>query len=79
MIKLIEVKKTTNESNANLLRRFSKRVKGAGYIKKAKGLRYNERIKSDLKRKQDAIKQLKKRADTDRLKKLGKIKDGFNK
>lgn len=78
MIKLIEVTKNTGESNASLLRRFSRRAKGSGYIIKAKSLKYSERAKSDLKKKQEAIKKINKRATIERLKKLGKMRDGFH-
>lgn len=75
MITLVEVKKGNNESNSSLLRRFSRRIKGAGYINKAKSLKYSSRHKSDLKKKQEALKRITKRTNMDRLKKLGKIRD----
>ncbi len=70
----IEVSKVSNESNASLLRRFSKRVQGTGIVRKVRTSRFHLRSKSKLKKKQDALKRLKKRADYDRLFKLGKIK-----
>lgn len=79
MITLIEVTKSENESNANLLRRFSRRVKGTGYVNRAKSLRYSTRRKSALKKKQDALKRIRKQIEIERLKKLGKIRDGFSK
>lgn len=71
----IEVNKTANESNASLLRRFSKRVQGAGLVRKVRGERFHLRNKSELKKKQDALKRLKKRTEYARLYKLGKIKN----
>lgn len=71
----IEVVKGANETNMSVMRRFSKRVSGAGLVKKTRNARYNERPKSALKRKNEALKRLVKRAAYDRLKKLGKIKD----
>ena len=59
----------------SLMRRFSKRVSGAGIVRASRGRRYNERPKSDLKRKNEAIKRLAKRTVYERMKKLGKIKD----
>lgn len=70
----IEVTKTTNESNASLLRRFSKRVSGTGLVRKVRGSRFHLRTKSELKKKQDALKKLKKRDEYERLFKLGKLK-----
>ncbi|MFA5001160.1 MAG: hypothetical protein WC531_02970 [Candidatus Paceibacterota bacterium] len=71
----IEVVKGATETNMSVMRRFSKRVSGAGLIKKTRSTRYNERPKSALKRKNEALKRLEKRAVYERLKKLGKIKD----
>ena len=71
----IEVVKGATETNMSVMRRFSKRVSGAGLIKKTRSTRYNERPKSALKRKNEALKRLEKRAAYERLKKLGKIKD----
>ncbi|MEX0918594.1 MAG: 30S ribosomal protein S21 [Candidatus Paceibacterota bacterium] len=79
MITLIEVKKGNNESNASLLRRFSRRVKSSGYVNQAKSRKYSERPKSDLKKKREALKRITKRELYEKLKKLGKIRDGFRK
>jgi len=75
----IEVKRTTGESTSNMLRRFSKRVQGSGNIRKVKSTRYASRTQSTLKIKRSALKRLDKIATIDRLKKLGKIKDGYSK
>jgi ribosomal protein S21 len=72
---VIEVKRAGSESNANLLRRFTKRVQTAGTLRRARDLQFSKRNKSPLKHKQDALKRIAKRAATDRLRKLGKIKD----
>jgi ribosomal protein S21 len=72
---VIEVVKGATETNMSVMRRFSKRVSGAGLIKKTRSARYNERPKSALKRKNEALKRMEKRASYERLKKLGKIKD----
>jgi len=76
---LVEVKKTGSESNANLLRRFSRKIKGAGYVIQAKSLKYKERTQSEFKKKQQTLKKLRKKELLARLKKLGKIKNGFRK
>lgn len=75
----IEVSKTNNESNSSLLRRFSKRVQGLGLVRKVRGERFHTRAKSALKKKNDALKKLKKRAEYQRLWKLGKIKNDYPK
>jgi hypothetical protein len=74
-----EVVKTGTESNANLIRRFTKRVQGAGLLRRARSLRYSTRAESDLKKKQGALKRIAKRIEIERLRKLGKIKDVFYK
>lgn len=71
----IEVIKSNNESNASLIRRFTKRIQGSGVVKVARKLRYNERTKSELKKKREALKKIAKKDEYERLKKLGKIKD----
>ena len=73
MITVIEVKKNTNESNINLVRRFSRKVQESGIIQKVKSKRYNERSLSKLKTKQATIKRLIRRKNHEKLLKLGKI------
>jgi len=75
----IEVKRAASESNANLLRRFTKRVQTSGNLRRARDLQFSKRNKSPLKHKQDALKRIVKRATTNRLRKLGKIKDVIRK
>lgn len=69
----IEVKKSGNESNMTLIRRFSRRVQEAGIIQSVKGRRYSEREESKLDRKTSALKRIKRHKEIERLKKLGKI------
>ncbi|MCX6712618.1 MAG: hypothetical protein NTY66_00205 [Candidatus Vogelbacteria bacterium] len=71
----IEVKRQSGESNANLLRRFTKRVQTSGNLRRARDLKFSKRNKSPLKHKQDALKRIAKRVTNNRLRKLGKIKD----
>jgi len=71
---VIEVKKNPNENNASVLRRFSRRIQESNIIQKVKGSRYNERKESKLKVKKSALKRLGKRKETEKLRKLGKIK-----
>jgi ribosomal protein S21 len=73
MITVIEVKKNTNESNMNLVRRFSRKVQESGHIQKVKSKRYNERTLSKLKTKQGTLKKLARRKTREKLLKMGKI------
>jgi len=72
MITVIEVKKNTNESNMNLIRRFSRKVQETGIIQKVKSKRYNERAESKVKIKAATLKRLARRKNQERLLKLGK-------
>lgn|GEM_PF-2264900 len=72
----IEVVKGAVETNMSVMRRFSKRVSGNGIVRASRSRRYNERPKSALKQKNEAIKRMAKRSAYERLKKLGKIKEG---
>ncbi|MBP7831725.1 MAG: 30S ribosomal protein S21 [Candidatus Pacebacteria bacterium] len=69
----VEVKKNNNENNVSLLRRFSRKVMDTHIIQKVKGSRYNERPPSKLATKNSAIRRLKRRAEYEKLKKLGKV------
>ncbi len=69
----VEVEKTGNESTLALLRRFSKRVQGAGILSRVRGRRYKARKESRLKRKVSALKMMDKRLAFERLAKLGKL------
>jgi hypothetical protein len=69
----VEVEKTNNESNANLIRRFTKRVQGAGILPRMRGLRYAERKASPYVKKKRTLKVLKERKEREKLIKLGKL------
>jgi ribosomal protein S21 len=72
MITVIEVKKNTNESNMNLVRRFSRRVQESGIIQKVKSKRYNERAESKVKTKIATLKRINRRKVQAKLQKMGK-------
>ncbi len=74
---IIDVEKSASESNASLLRRFSKRVKGLGHLQLVRSIRYATRAKSALKKKQDKLKRITKFQKLQELKKQGKVRDGF--
>ncbi len=72
MITVIEVKKNTNESNMNLVRRFSRKVLESGIIQKVKSKRYNERAESKVKVKIATLKRINRKKVQEKLQKLGK-------
>ncbi|MBI2047901.1 MAG: 30S ribosomal protein S21 [Parcubacteria group bacterium] len=69
----VGVTKNANESNASLLRRFTKRMQGSGVLKFARANRYIERPQSKFKKKARALKRITKYKETAKLKKLGRI------
>ena len=69
----VEVEKNINENTANLIRRFTKRVRDAGILKRVRKIRYNERNKSKYIKKKETLKGLLKKAKYEELIKLGKI------
>lgn len=71
----VEVEKNNNESSANVIRHFTKRVQSAGIVPKVRGGRYHERIKSRNVQRTSKLKKLVKREVYDKLVKLGKVQD----
>lgn len=69
----IEVEKNNNENNVSLLRRFTKRVQGAGILPRMRSVRYKERKLSAYKRKMKTLKVIKRREEVAELIKLGKM------
>jgi ribosomal protein S21 len=70
----VEIEKTPNESAASTIRRFTKRVKGSGILMKVRNERYASRKESKYKQKASTLRRITRRAEVERLKKLGKIK-----
>lgn len=69
----VKVEKNNNESSANVIRRFTKRVQNAGIITRMRGERYHNRVKSDNVRRSARLKKLAKKENYEKLVKLGKI------
>lgn len=69
----IEVVGGANENNLSVLRRFTKRVQGAGVLPRVRSKRYTERTLSRNTRHAKTIAYLKKKEVTAELVKLGKI------
>ena len=71
----VQVEKNPNESSANVIRRFTKRVQGAGIIPKVRSGRYHNRIKSRNVQRFAKLKKLGKKEVYEKLLKLGKIQE----
>lgn len=68
-----EVQKSGSENTLSTIRKFSRRVQGAGLVKMARSQRYFERQKSKTVQKKRALKMIKRRADYHQKVKEGKI------
>lgn len=71
---IIQIDRNPSENNNSVLRRFSRKVRESGVIRKVKSLRYNEREVSKFKTKKDTLRRIIKRKRVERLRKLGKIR-----
>lgn len=58
----------------SLIRRFSKRVQGAGIVRKVKSVRYHGRSQSKNRRRTSALRRIAKREKNADLERLGLIK-----
>jgi hypothetical protein len=72
----VEVKKKKNESNASIIKRFTKKVQESGVLPRVRSVRYEERQPSAYTKKKAKLKTLGKKAEFEKLFKLGKI-SGF--
>lgn len=69
----VSVEKTGNENSMSLVRRFSRRVLGAGIIRRVKDNRYRKRELSKSKRRQAALRRVGRREKNAELERLGLI------
>ncbi len=69
----VEVQKTGTENPMSVLKRFTRRVQGAGVLPRVRSLRYAKRSESRYVRKKRTLKTIGRRTERDRLIKLGKI------
>lgn len=69
----VQVEKNQNESSANVIRRFTKRMQNAGIVRKVRGERYYSRSKSRNVQKSARLKKLEKKEKYEKLYKLGKV------
>lgn len=70
-----EVVKNNNENNLAILRRFTKRVQGAGVLPRVRSLRYATRKLSPYVKQKKTLKAIAKREHIQEQIKLGKIVD----
>lgn len=68
----VAVEKNNNESSANVIRRFQKRVQNSGIVRRLRDERYHKRVKSENVRRTTRLKKLASKTEYDRLYKLGK-------
>lgn len=68
-----EVVKNDGESTVNLIRRFTKKVQGAGLIARMRSNRYRSRIKSRNVQRAHTLTVIKRREEVQELIKLGKL------
>jgi ribosomal protein S21 len=71
----VEVKKNNQESTANLIRRFTKRVQGSGILNRLRKHRYHSREKSPLVHRAKKLVKLGNKVKYETLLKLGKIQE----
>lgn len=71
----IEVTKGASENNLSVLRRFQKRVQGAGILMKVREKRYTERTKSENVKRAKTLAYLKKKEHINELLKQGKLNE----
>jgi ribosomal protein S21 len=71
----VEVKKNNQESTANLIRRFTKRMQGSGVLMRLRKERYYKRTKSALTVRAQKLTKLGRKAKYEKLLKLGKIQE----
>ena len=68
----IEIKRQERDSNQALVRRFSKRLKASGVLRKARASKYRGRPKSQQMKKRAALRKIEKGKEYEKLVKLGK-------
>ncbi|MEN9921415.1 MAG: hypothetical protein RLZZ517_393 [Candidatus Parcubacteria bacterium] len=69
----VEIKKGGKDNNANLIKKFTRKVQESGIIPRMKGLRYEERNLSTYVKKTKRLKSIKNREIREEQIKLGKI------
>ncbi len=68
----VQVERNNNESSANVIRRFQKRVQNSGIVRRLRDNRFHKRVKSENVRRASRLKKLERKNEYERLYKLGK-------
>lgn len=71
-----EIRKQKQETNQSLIRRFTKRIKESGILSKTRETLFYVRKKSEEAKKRSTLRRLEKKAEYEKLVKLGKIQNG---
>lgn len=71
----VEVEKGPNENNLSVLRRFTRRVQGAGILPRVRSRRYAQREKSENVRRAKTLRAIRKKEEINELIKLGKMQE----
>jgi ribosomal protein S21 len=71
----IEIEKNNNESNASMLRRFTKKVQGSGILPRVRSIRYSGRTLSPYKVKIQRLASIAKKTEIEELIRMGKMAD----
>lgn len=71
----LEIEKNSNESNASLLRRFTKKVQGSGVLPRIRSIRYSKRKLSPYKVKMQRLTSISRKKDIEELIRMGKMAD----
>lgn len=74
----VEIERKKNESSTSMIKRFTRKVQETGIINRVKSERYEERTPSEYTKKKNKLKVLKKKAEYEKMFKLGKI-SGYRK
>jgi len=69
----VEVTRNSNENSQSVIRRFTKRVQGAGILPRVRSIRYSGRPVTKFIRKKRTLKSLVRKAKYEKLAKLGKL------
>ena len=74
----LEIEKNSNESNASMLRRFTKKVQGSGVLPRVRSIRYSKRKLSPYKVKVQRLSSISKKKEIEELIRMGKMADRAN-
>ena len=69
----VKVKPNKSENTVSLLRRFSRRVQGAGILTKAKSIRFRNREESSFIKKKGKLRRIEKKQQIEKMLKMGQV------